>query len=124
VISIASCELESLVCFTSWLLKSESADFQADNERCLQEICRRMETSPLSPERLRLKENLVHCYVQSGDVEGAAVLLEELNGELTDMRPDLLLLYADLTAQFGDVEASNEVLRILSQEQSVEQLRN
>lgn len=114
-ISVASCELESLVCLTSCFLNSDLAELQADNTRCLQQIGRRMETAPLSPERARLKENVVYCYVQSGDVERAAVLLKELNGELTDIRPDLLLLYVDLTAQFGDIEASNEALRILSQ---------
>lgn len=113
-LSVDSCELESLVCLTSCFLNSDSAKSQADNTSYLQQISRRMGRAPLSPERSRLKENVVYCYVQSDDVQNAVVLLKELNVDLSDTRRDLLLLYAELTAQLGDIEASNQALRTLN----------
>ena len=111
-ISFETCELESLICLTSALLDAELR-YTEEMNVCLNRIIDRIKVSSMSPERSRLTENVVYCCVQSGSVQQGVALLRELNGDLNYARRDLLLLYADLTAQLGDIAASNEALQRL-----------
>lgn len=112
-ISFETCELESLICLTSGLLNAKM-QYTEEMNVCLKQIIDRLRVSPRSPEHSRLTENVVYCCVQSGAVKKGASLLRELNRDLNYTRRDLLLLYADLTAQLGDIAASNDALKRLT----------